>query len=480
MLGVECSQALEPTWLHYHDAYTLPESPLGDLIRLFSLRASVPRPRVEEIFSANDIEDLSRLGILATDAETVSAKVSMFCSGGLLLVTDHRFMIQPTDGMDEDPVMYIGMDSHGLVQAAPRSRCSRVLDLCCGSGIQGLVATRYAHEVVAVDLNPRAVRFARFNAQLNGIHNYQALQGDLYQAVSDQTFDCILANPPFVPSPEESLGFRDGGPTGENILRSIVEQAWPHLTPGGRLCIVSDLVDIQSYESKLRGWTREEATYGLLLTTADRDEILFSVPHCHAPFSQSYAEYVSNLDRWVENFRRSRMSAVNFGFILLWRREEGAGCDITQRTIHSPTQPIWLQVEDWLDQRRRWDSPDAASMTVSLHPDLRIVTDESPCGDNKACELRVPENPFFTVYPISPAIADELRAIQTNQPNLARISNSREVTPIESLHRLGILRLGSTQKNPNGTTAPQAEGTLDTIVQRATKTTPTCLSNYLH
>ena len=68
-------------------------------------------------------------------------------------------------------VMAVGLDSLELAHAAPRHlRRARVLDVCCGSGVQALVAaTTYAAEVVALDVNERAVRFCRFNAALNSI-----------------------------------------------------------------------------------------------------------------------------------------------------------------------------------------------------------------------------------------------------------------------------------------------------------------------
>ena len=148
------------------------------------------------------------------------------------------------------PLCTFGMDSHGLVQTAPRESSQRLLDLCCGSGVQGLVGSRYAADVVAVDLNPRAIRFARFNAQLNGVRRYEVREGSLYDCVKDEQFDVILANPPFVPSPEMGLKFRDGGSNGEAILREIIKGAADHLTDDGRLCIVTDLVDIGHYPEK--------------------------------------------------------------------------------------------------------------------------------------------------------------------------------------------------------------------------------------
>ena len=49
------------------------------------------------------------------------------------------------------------------------SEGERVLDLGTGCGMLGILAARKANEVVAVDLNPYAVRCAKENSALNGV-----------------------------------------------------------------------------------------------------------------------------------------------------------------------------------------------------------------------------------------------------------------------------------------------------------------------
>src|SRR5262249_33427296 len=46
---------------------------------------------------------------------------------------------------------------------------ARVLDLGCGSGAAGIAAARKGCNVVAIDINPSAVRCARINALLNNV-----------------------------------------------------------------------------------------------------------------------------------------------------------------------------------------------------------------------------------------------------------------------------------------------------------------------
>ena len=78
----------------------------------------------------------------------------------------------------------------------------------------------------------------------------------------------------------------------------------------------------------------------LILTTADRDEMLFSVPHCHAPFGQSIEAYNAELERWVENFRAAGLERVNFGYILLWTRSDGGADDVVPRESVVPARFI--------------------------------------------------------------------------------------------------------------------------------------------
>jgi HemK-related putative methylase len=78
-------------------------------------------------------------------------------------------------------------------------RDSDVLDMGTGSGVCAIVAAKHARSVVAVDINPAAVRCARINALLNRVDaRIEVLSGDLYAPLSTRQFDVILFNPPFV------------------------------------------------------------------------------------------------------------------------------------------------------------------------------------------------------------------------------------------------------------------------------------------
>lgn len=51
------------------------------------------------------------------------------------------------------------------------------MDICCGTGTQGLKVASKARGVVGIEISKSAVEDARFNAQLNGIHNAEFFAG---------------------------------------------------------------------------------------------------------------------------------------------------------------------------------------------------------------------------------------------------------------------------------------------------------------
>ncbi|MBX2809127.1 MAG: methyltransferase [Cellvibrionaceae bacterium] len=500
LLGVDSLQQIEPTHLHYYDRYALPQTPLANLMRLFLLRATVQAPVVSALMGETCFQALQALGVLKTVGGEVSASVDLFSVDGLYLVTDHRYMIKPEDRIDEDPVMYIGLDSLGLVMTAPRYAVDSVLDLCTGSGIQALSASRYARQVTAVDINPRAIRFARFNAELNGIDNLEVIAGDLYQAVPHGQFDIILANPPFVPSPEQGLKFRDGGSSGERVLARIIAEAHRHLSPSGRLHIVSDLVNLVTYQAKLQNWWRGGPAQFTVFSTADRDELLFSVPHSNKPFDQSFAQYNQTLSAWIDNFRAAALQKVNFGYLLIHQYDNDASTDYAHKVIHSPTVGIYAEVSAYLISRQQLHTQPDSDLVLRVHPKLRLKTESDCFGNSVQVEMQIPDNPFYTLYRVSEKIALLVKQLARRPQRLSTIcdADTRKVllelvakgllwVTARSVHQVdsadGALSLHSQMlavvDNAVDKSVDKPPKDSESIEELASCTTPTCLTSYM-
>ena len=128
-----------------------------------------------------------------------------------------------------------------------------VLDLGTGTGVCALFAARHAHRVVAVDINPEAVRCAAVNALLNSLDSRVELrQGDLFAPVADRRFDLVLFNPPFiVGAPRDA---RDAAWRSSDLPRRFAAGLAAHLKPGGcALVLLSSFGDAcPHYETELR------------------------------------------------------------------------------------------------------------------------------------------------------------------------------------------------------------------------------------
>jgi methylase of polypeptide subunit release factors len=107
-----------------------------------------------------------------------------------------------------------------------------VLDLGTGSGVCALCAARLARRVVAVDLNPEALRCARINALINGLDGRVDWRpGDLFAPLAGERFDLVLFNPPFLLG--EPRDHRDAAWRSADLPRRFAAGLDAHLNPGG-------------------------------------------------------------------------------------------------------------------------------------------------------------------------------------------------------------------------------------------------------
>jgi len=120
-----------------------------------------------------------------------------------------------------------------------------VLDMGTGCGLLGILAARKALWVLAVDVNPYALRCAKENASLNGTQDRMAfVQGDLFAPVSDLAkFNVVLFNAPYLPSPKgEPPSWVErawvGGESGRLFVDRFINHARDHLQKTGRVMLM--------------------------------------------------------------------------------------------------------------------------------------------------------------------------------------------------------------------------------------------------
>jgi carbamoyltransferase len=275
-------------------------------IDFFLLQGVISTHELNQLFNTCDQEVLVRVGLLLIKEKKCFARASLFPVGESLIFSDHAWPKLPHPGYVDvpyDQVMYVGKDSHWLARTTVRSAIGSTLDLCSGSGIHALLAAKHSQKVVAVDINPRAAQCIRFNAQAAGAANIEIVTGDLFEPVHGECFDLITANPPFVPSPVDSIRYRDGGHSGEEVLRRIVTGLPNHLAPGGVAQIITELGEREDepLDHRLRIWLDGASIDILILCISVHSATSFAIGH--ADSDDNYDSFLSSVHSWFSNLK---------------------------------------------------------------------------------------------------------------------------------------------------------------------------------
>ena len=318
------------------------DTPLETLVRLFLLQQPVPRARVAAVLPVEEAVETGWL--VRVGGDEVAAAVDVRPYGGpggedWFIVSDLGCAVGGAGGIGqraEGVVLGVGGASTTLAGITVRTPVAAALDLGTGSGIQALHASRHATRVTATDLNPRALHITALTLALSGAPAAELREGSLFEPVrDDEKFDLIVSNPPFVISPGARLTYRDGGMGGDDLCRSLVQQAGERLNEGGFAQFLANWQHVagEDWQDRLRSWVPrgcdawivqrevQDVTQYAELWLRDAGD------HRGDP-----AEYQARYDAWLDEFEARKVKAIGFGWITL--RRTGAA------------EPS-LTVEDW-------------------------------------------------------------------------------------------------------------------------------------
>lgn len=297
-----CKDLLDPLSLplrRYH--LRRRHDPRSDAIRLFTLRDTLSKARAETVFSVPLLDRLLHAGLLRrADGDTI------LCPFRLGLTPD--FVLGDDLTLAGEAVMGAASTTAVLSEVLrSTTEVERVLDLGCGAGALALGLAPRARSVVATDVNPRALVFARVNAWLNGIDNIEHRQGNWYAPVASERFDLIACAPPFVPRPAGSDGatYLYGGRRGDEMPLEVLGGVARHLNDAGRavMLVLWPIVDDEPIETRVRRAVADSSASVLVLASpsVDLDEWCAShaaveEPTLGEPFERRAVELRRHLD----------------------------------------------------------------------------------------------------------------------------------------------------------------------------------------
>jgi hypothetical protein len=368
---------------------TADRSPLATLTRLWLLQAAVARDDAERALPGL-VGPLEDRGILQGSGDQVIALVDVRPYAD----EEHDWWVLSdlTPGLDgrnvrvgPDHVLGISSASTSLAQLTVPEPVERALDLGTGCGVQALHLASHAREVVATDVNARALWMTRLNAALNDAFpggdagaSLEVRGGSLYAPVQGEQFDLIVTNPPFVISPGtgERLVYRDSGLPGDEVVRRVVAGAPRHLRPGGRCQVLANWVIEQDrpWDERLAGWFEGSGCDAWVVQREVADPAQYVELWLKDAGLHGSAEYAERYDTWLSWFEEQGIEAVGFGWLNLRRTGRDRPVLRFEEWPYDVEMPLGSEVADWgrrVDLERSLDDPALLATRLTGRVDVR-------------------------------------------------------------------------------------------------------------
>lgn len=298
------------------DAALLAAGPEPPEIRLLLHGQALSLSEAEAVFAPGELSAL-------IDSRLLEIKDGQLCP--LARIAPHRNLFIVSDchwtseaRLHPDTVMGVTSSSDWLASLTIRRRAECALDLGTGTGIQALLAARHSKHVVATDINPRALEFARFNAALNGVDNIEFIEADLFDEFGDRTFDLIVCNPPFTVSPASTCLYRDNPMNADGLVEKIVQTVPQHLAEGAYAHVVGNWVQKadEIWTTRITRWLKDSGCDSWVM----RDQSLrpesyariwladYDTPNADALFKD-----------WMSYYDREGITAIDSGLFTMRR-----------------------------------------------------------------------------------------------------------------------------------------------------------------
>ncbi len=353
-------------------------SPPETLVRLWPLQAPVAAEHAERALPGL-VEPLAAAGFLDRSGGEVRARVDVrpYADEG----RDWWVVSDLTPGLDGAPiavgpdhVLGISSASSSLAQLTVRAPFDRALDLGTGCGVQALHLAEHVRDIVATDVNERALAMTRLNARLNQV-TVDVRGGSLYEPVAGERFDLVVTNPPFVVSPGtgERLVYRDSGLPGDEMVRRVVTGAPEHLVPGGWAQVLANWVHRRGepWADRVAGWLDDTGCDAWVVQREVADPAEYVELWLKDAGVHGRPDYTERYDGWLAWFEEQGVEGVGFGWLHLRRVDRDSVVHLEEWPFEVE-QPLGPEVAD---RARRTDFLAARDDAALLEERLTVRTD---------------------------------------------------------------------------------------------------------
>ncbi|MFF6997885.1 methyltransferase [Streptomyces sp. NPDC008313] len=325
------------------------DTALETLVRLFLLQQPAPHARVADVLPVRECLESGWLTRVGEDEVAATVDVRPYGGPGgedWFIVSDLGCAVGGAGGIgsrEEGVVLGVGGASMTLAGITVRTPVGSALDLGTGSGIQALHAAQHATRVTATDPNPRALHITALTLALSGAPAADLREGSLFAPVADETYDLIVSNPPFVISPGARLTYRDGGMAGDDLCRTLVQQAGERLNEGGYAQFLANWqhMEGEEWQDRLRSWVPDGCDAWIVqrevqdVTQYAELWLRDAGDHRSDP-----AEYQARYDAWLDEFETRGVKMIGFGWVTLRRTGAAVPSVTVEEWPHSVEQPL--------------------------------------------------------------------------------------------------------------------------------------------
>ncbi len=417
------------------------------LAKLFRLGEPIAAGDAASALEPVETDALVQMGLAELDEDVVRPLARVSPYDGVLVASDVLTRPDPPDFVT-GPSPSARRVEHLTIRRPVRT----ALDLGTGSGVQALMAARHSGRVVAVDVNERGLAFARFNAALNRITNIDLREGSWLEPIGDERFDMIVANPPYVVSPDSAFLYRDGDLPADAVTQQLLRDVPAHLEEGGFAHVMGNWAHGrgEDWRTPVEAWLAGSGCDALLLKYVTVDPVVYAAQWNRLLLAQGREAFLSAVDRWLDFYRREGIGAISEGMVVLRRRLGGSTWVRAIEVPGEPTGPAGdhlLRLFEARDRRDELAGDDAMlAARLDLVPGLRASWRAEGHGlGEKQARIQL-ENGVGFAAPVSAALAERIAKLDGSRRLGEFVGKDHE--SVAALRRLFALGLVSASKAP--------------------------------